>query len=77
MPSFSAFFTGQGELTPQGYAKVKDRAVQMLDAIDAMCRKYPNLIVKATTPAEAYRMKKGLKTHRLRRHGERLPHRRR
>jgi membrane dipeptidase len=55
---FFGVFTGQGELTPQGYAKVKDRAVQMLDAIDAMCRKYPNLIVKATTAAEAYRIKK-------------------
>ena len=55
---FFGVFTGQGELTPQGYAKVKDRAVQMLDAIDAMGRKYPNLIVKATTPAEAYRIKK-------------------
>jgi membrane dipeptidase len=55
---FFGVFTGQGELTPQGYAKVKDRAVQMLDAIDAMCRKYPNLIVKATIPAEAYRIKK-------------------
>jgi len=55
---FFGVFTGQGELTPQGYAKVRDRAVVMLDAIDKMCRTHPDLIVKATTPAEAYRIKK-------------------
>lgn len=55
---FFGVFTGQGELTPQGYAKVKDRAVQMLDAIDKMCLTHPDLIVKARTPAEAYRIKK-------------------
>jgi membrane dipeptidase len=55
---FFGVFTGQGELTPQGYAKVRDRAVQMLDAIDKMCRTHPDLIVKASTPAEAYRIKK-------------------
>jgi membrane dipeptidase len=55
---FFGLFTGQGELTPQGYAKARERATLMLDAVDKMCAKYPNLIVKATTPAEAYRIKK-------------------
>ncbi len=55
---FFGVFTSQGPLTPEGYARVRERAFQMLDAIDKMCVQYPNLIAKATTPAEAYRIKK-------------------
>jgi membrane dipeptidase len=55
---FFGVFTGQGELTPQGYAKVRERATALLDAIDKMCATNPSLIVKATTPDEAWRIKK-------------------
>ena len=55
---FFGVFTGQGELTPQGYGKVRERAAALLDAIDKMCAANPGLIGKATTPAEAARLKK-------------------
>ncbi len=55
---FFGVFTGQGELSAQAYAKVRERAAAMLDAIDRMCAQNPGLIVKAVTPAEAYRIKK-------------------
>lgn len=55
---FFGCFVGQGPLTPEGYAKAKERATLELDAIDKMSEKYPNLVGKATTPADAYRLKK-------------------
>jgi len=55
---FFGAFVGQGALTPEAYAKAKDRATALIDAVDKMCQKYPNLIGKATTPADAYRLKK-------------------
>ncbi len=54
---FFGAFVGQGELSPQAYAKAKERADAMIAAVDAMCLKYPGLVEKATTPAEAYRIK--------------------
>jgi len=55
---FFGVFVGQGPLTPEGYAKAKDRAFAELDAIRKMTEKYPALVGLATTPAEAYRLKK-------------------
>lgn len=55
---FFGCFVGQGPLTPEGYAQAKTRVLLMLDAVDKMCEKYPDLVTKATTPAEAYRIKK-------------------
>jgi membrane dipeptidase len=55
---FFGAFVGQGALTPEGYAKAKDRALALLDAIDKMCATYPNLIGPARTPADAYRLKR-------------------
>jgi membrane dipeptidase len=55
---FFGVFVGQGALTPEAYQKAKERALQELDAIDKMCQKYPNLVGPATTPADAYRLKK-------------------
>jgi membrane dipeptidase len=55
---FFGVFVGQGALTPEGYQKAKERALQELEAIDKMCQKYPNLVGLATTPADAYRLKK-------------------
>jgi len=55
---FFAVFIGQGERTPEGYAKAKSRAVQMLDAIHKMCEDYPHLVELATSPEDAYRIEK-------------------
>jgi len=55
---FFGVFVGQGALTPEGYQKARERALQELDALDKMCQKYPNLVGPATTPADAYRLKK-------------------
>jgi len=55
---FFGCFVGQGARTPEGYAQAKTRVLLMLDAVDKMCEKYPNLVAKATTPADAYRIKK-------------------
>jgi len=54
---FFGCFVGQGPLTPEGYAKAKERVLAMLDAVDRMCQKYPNLVGPARTPADAYRLK--------------------
>jgi membrane dipeptidase len=54
---FFGAFVGQGELTAQGYARVKDQADRLIAAVDAMCAKYPDLVEKAVTPADAYRIK--------------------
>jgi len=55
---FFGCFVGQGARTPEGYAQAKTRVLLMLDAVDKMSKKYPNLVAKATTPADAYRIKK-------------------
>ncbi len=55
---FFAVFTGQGPLTPEGYAKARADALAELAAIEAMTVKYPGLVGKATTPADALRLKK-------------------
>jgi membrane dipeptidase len=54
---FFGAFVGQGELSPQAYAKAKERADAMIAAVDAMCAKNPGLVEKAVTPADAYRIK--------------------
>lgn len=55
---FFGCFVGQGARTPEGYAQARTRVLLMLDAVDKMGEKYPNLVAKATTPADAYRIKK-------------------
>jgi membrane dipeptidase len=55
---FFAVFVGQGERTEQGYARAKEWALKTLDAIRAMCDKYPNLVGLALTPDDAYRLEK-------------------
>jgi membrane dipeptidase len=55
---FFGVFVGQGALTPEGYQRAKERALQELDAVDKMCQKYPSLVGPATTPADAYRLKR-------------------
>jgi membrane dipeptidase len=55
---FFAAFVGQGERTSEGYAKAKERAMALLDAIHKMCRENPSLVGLATTPEDAYRLEK-------------------
>jgi len=55
---FFAVFVGQGERTEQGYTRAKEWALKTLDAVRAMCDKYPNLVGLALTPADAYRLEK-------------------
>jgi membrane dipeptidase len=53
---FFAVFIGQGQRTPEGYARAKARAMQMLEAIHKMCANYPHLVGLATSPEDAYRL---------------------
>jgi membrane dipeptidase len=55
---FFAVFTGQGERTEQGYSRAKEWALKTLDAIHAMCERYPELVGLALTPDDAYRLEK-------------------
>lgn len=55
---FFGVFTGQGPLTPEGYARARARALAQIQAIEAMNAQYPELVGKATTPADALRLKK-------------------
>jgi len=55
---FFAVFIGQSERTEQGYAKAKERALQTLDAIHAVCKEYPDLVGLALTPDDARRLEK-------------------
>ena len=55
---FFGVFTGQGPLTPEGYASARSRAAAQIDAVEAMTAKHHALVEKATTPADAARLKK-------------------
>ena len=55
---FFAVYVGQGARTPEGYAKAKERAIRLLDAIHKMCEDYPQLVGLATSPEDAYRLEK-------------------
>jgi len=55
---FFAVFVGQGERTPEGYARAKERAMRQLEGIHQMCEKYPDLVGLATSPEDAYRLEK-------------------
>jgi membrane dipeptidase len=55
---FFAAFVGQGERTPEGFSRAKERAMRMLDAIHKMCGDYPQLVELATSPDDAYRLEK-------------------
>jgi membrane dipeptidase len=56
--SFFAVFVSQGPRTPEGNAQAKDKAVAILDAMDAMFAKYPGLCARALEPRDAYRLEK-------------------
>jgi membrane dipeptidase len=55
---FFAVFVGQDKRTEPGYAEAKKSALQTLEAIHAMCDKYPDLVGLALTPEDAYRLEK-------------------
>lgn len=55
---FFAAFVGQGRLDPEGYASARERADRMIDAVEEMCRRYPELVEKAVTPEDAVRLEK-------------------
>ena len=59
--AFFAVFTSQGKRTPEGFAKVKERADVIIDSIYSMLNKYPAEAGLAVTPEQA---------HKLKRHGK-------
>jgi len=55
---FFAVYVGQGERTPEGYARARERADLLLNAIHKMAGDYPQLVELATSPEDAYRLEK-------------------
>jgi membrane dipeptidase len=55
---FFAAFVGQGPLTPEGYARAKDRALQAVEAVHKMTEEYSSVIGLAVDPEGARRLKK-------------------
>ena len=56
--SFFAVFVSQGPRTDAGNAQAKEKAIAVLDALDAMFAKYPDLCGLALTPRDARRLEK-------------------
>ena len=56
--SFFAVFVSQGPRTDGGHAQAREKAVAILDAMDAMFGKYPDLCGLALTPDDARRLEK-------------------
>lgn len=55
---FFAVYTSQGPRTDEGHAEAKRNALNQFDLIHKALKKYPDLAELATTPADAYRIKK-------------------
>lgn len=55
---FFVVFVGQGECNPEGYARAKERADRLLDALYQMEKDYNELVEIATSPDEAYLLEK-------------------
>lgn len=55
---FFAVYVGQGERTPEGYVRAKERADRLLEALYQMEKDHPDLVEIATTPDDAYRLEK-------------------
>jgi membrane dipeptidase len=56
--SFFAVFVSQGPRTSERHAQAKEKAIAILDAMDAMYKKYPGLCGLALTPDDARRLEK-------------------
>ncbi|GAB3905979.1 dipeptidase [Larkinella knui] len=55
---FFAVYLAQGPRTPEGHAEAKAKALAIFKRIDAALKKHPDLAELATTPDDAYRIKK-------------------
>ncbi len=55
---FFVAYVGQRERTPEGYARAKERADELLQAIHKMAEDYPQLVELALSPEDAYRLEK-------------------
>jgi membrane dipeptidase len=55
---FFAAFVGQGPRNPEGYAKAKDTAVRVIDAVHKMTDEYSGTIGLGLAPQDAYRLKR-------------------
>ncbi len=55
---FFAIYVGQGPLTEEGYAKARERAHQLIQAVHKMVENYSEQIGLALTPEDAYRLKR-------------------
>jgi len=55
---FFAVFIGQGERTPEGNERAKDRALRIFEAIHQSLEKHSDLAELAITPDDAYRIEK-------------------
>jgi len=55
---FFAVYVGQGERSPEGYVRAKERADQLLEALYQMEKDHPDLVAIATTPDDAYQLEK-------------------
>lgn len=55
---FFAVYLGQGPRTPEGYADAKKRALAQFELVHNIVKKHPNLAGLATTPEDAFRLKK-------------------
>ncbi len=55
---FFAVYTSQGPRTDEGHAEAKRNALNQFDLIHQALKKYPDLAELATSPADAYRIKK-------------------
>jgi membrane dipeptidase len=55
---FFVVFVGQGERTPEGYARARETADKLLAVIHKMAQDYPQLVELATCPDDAYRLEK-------------------
>jgi membrane dipeptidase len=56
--SFFAVFVGQGPRSEDGHARAKAKAISIMDAMDEMFKKNPQLCGLALTPADARRLEK-------------------
>lgn len=56
--AFFAVFIGQRECSPERYAEVNARAMEIFNAIYATVKQYPSRAAIATTPDDVYRLKK-------------------
>jgi membrane dipeptidase len=55
---FFAVFLGQGERTPEGHVRAKERALKIFDAIHKTMEKHPDIVQLALNADDAYKIEK-------------------